>query len=284
MKLGVITSLWAYVERLSVVDTLERIAALGLCHVDILGIMHGDPMTLSAFERKAIRKNLSSLNLVLGSLVLLPPGNLASEDLDEKDRCWEAVRAGIDMIAELGGRQVLFNGGKRAFDVPHGRSWTNAVGFMRRASEYAQKNDVYITLEAEPYVYFLVNDLDTTCKMVKEVDHPHFMTALDIGHMNLSRDAPETLAALKPWTLRIHLSENDGVLHANDLLGTGTVDFGSYLRTIEDLGFEETCAQRGMELVAVMELGILGQAIEDADEYARRSRDHVLQVAPFITC
>jgi len=122
MKLGVITSLWAYVERLSVVDTLERIAALGLRHVDILGIMHGDPMTLSAFERMAIRKNLSSLNLVLGSLVLLPPGNLASEDLDEKDRCWEAVRAGIDMIAELGGRQVLFNGGKRAVDVPHGRS------------------------------------------------------------------------------------------------------------------------------------------------------------------
>lgn len=284
MKLGVITSLWAYVERLSVVDTLERIAALGLRHVDILGIIHGDPMRLSVSERTAIRKKLVSLDLVLGSLVLLPPANLASEEADESERCWETVRAGIEMIAELGGRQVLFNGGKRAFGVPHDQSWENAVAFMRRASEYAQANDVYITVEAEPYVYFLVNDLDTTVRMVKQVDHPHCMTTLDIGHMNLSRDEPETLAALKPWTLRIHLSENDGVLHANDLLGTGTVDFGSYLRAIETLGFEETCAQRGVELVAVMELGVLGQPIEDADEYARRSRDHVLQAAPFIKC
>jgi sugar phosphate isomerase/epimerase len=284
MKLGVITSLWAYAERLSVVDTLERIAALGLRHVDLLGILHGDPMTLSPSERKTIRKKLSSLDLILGSLVLLPPGNLASDDPDERDRCWEVVQAGIEMVAELGGKQVLFNGGKRAFGVPHDRSLANAVSFMRRASEYAQTSEVYITLEAEPYVYFLVNDLDTTCGMVKEVDHPHFMTTLDIGHMNLSRDAPETLERLKPWTLRIHLSENDGVLHANDILGTGTVELGSYLNTIENLRFEETCTQRGLELVAVMELGVLGQEIQDADEYARRSRDYVLQVAPFITC
>jgi sugar phosphate isomerase/epimerase len=239
-------------------------------------------LELSEAEREQIRDRVSALGFTLGSLIMLPPGNIASVDESEQETCWEYVRAGIELIAHLGGKQVLFNGGKRAFDVPHSRSWVNAVAFIRRASAYAQQKDVFVTVEAEPYVYYLVNDLDTTLRMVNDVDHPHCMTALDLGHMNLSRDAPEILEVIKPWTMRIHLSENDGLLHSNDIHGTGNVDTAAYLRAFEEKRFDDVCMEHGMDLVAVMELGVLGDAIPDPDDYARQSMEHVLGVAPFL--
>lgn len=282
MKLGIITSLWAYAKNISVAESLKRIAALGLRHVDILGFLHGRPQELAQVEKETIRERLACLDLTLGSLVMLPPGNIASQDADERRTCLEYIRAGIDFVAYLGGKQVLFNGGKRDFGASHAKSWQNAVSFVRQVSMYAQEKGIYVTIEAEPYIYFLVNDLDTTLQMLKDVNHPHCMCALDLGHMNLSRDAPQTLEKIKPWTLRVHLSENDGLLHSNNILGNGTVDTGAYLRVLQDMDFEQPCKERGMDLVAVMELGVLGEDIPDPEDYALRSIEHILKVAPFI--
>jgi sugar phosphate isomerase/epimerase len=193
------------------------------------------------------------------------------------------VKAGIDLIAELGGNQVLFNGGKRAFGVPHAETWTRAAGFLAQAADHAQKTSVYITLEAEPYVYFLVNDIGSTLEMLREVDHPHLLAAVDIGHMNLSREGPEALQEIEPWIGRVHLSENDGLLHANNILGTGSVDFRLYLEAMQTSDLVAKQAARGVELTTVMELGVLGDEILDPDGYTRRSMQYVLSIAPFMT-
>lgn len=282
MKLGVITSLWAYAENLSMVQTLQRISNLGLRHVDLLGILHGNPLELTANEKLAIDAHLQKLDLVVGSLVMLPPGNVASQDINEQNRCLTYLQAGIDWMDALGGKQVLFNAGLRSFNQSHARSWENAVQFIRRVSDYAYKKGIYITIEAEPYVYFLVNDLESTDKMLKAVDHPNCKTVIDIGHMNLSRDQHNSMVPIKDQIIRLHLSENDGILHANDVLGTGTVDFKAYLETLHQLRFEETCHMLGMELVAAMELGVLSTPIPDPDSYALTSLNHILDNAPFL--
>lgn len=282
MKLGVITSLWAYAEQISVVDSLQRISEMGLRHVDILGILHGDPLKLSHAEKTAIGARLQALDLVAGSLIMLPPGNIASAVKEEISRCKAYVQAGIDFISSIGGWQVLINGGKRSFALPHSESWENSVCFLRDVADYAQKKGVTVTLEAEPYVYFLVNDLATTLRMVTEVNHPNCQTVVDVGHMNLSRDAAQTLEAVKPWTVRVHLSENNGLLHANDILGSGSVDIAAYLQALYAMGFNSACRQRGKDFVIVMELGVLGDPIPDPDDYARRSMEHILKIAPFL--
>ncbi len=282
MNIGVITSLWAYAENLSVEESLERIANLGLRHIDILGILHGNPLKIAPDEKIRIRKKLNILEMILGSLVLVPPGNIASKDPAEIEICWNHVKAGIEMMAEIGGNQVLLNGGKRDLKLHQSEAKINAVKFLRRAADYAGGLGMYITLEAEPYIYFLVNDLDTTLHTVEELDHPNLMAALDIGHLHLSRDAPESLKTIKPWTMRIHLSENDGLLHANDILGTGNVPMGDYLAFLEEENFQETCKTHGLDLVVTMELGVLGDDIPDPDNYARRSLDYVLGIAPYL--
>lgn len=282
MKLGAITSLWAYAEGLSISASLKRIAALGLCHVDILGILHGDPRSLADSETAKIRSCIRDLDLVFGSLILIPPGNIASIDDNEREECWEYVKAGIDQAAYWGGTQVLCNAGQRAFGTPHPQSWATSVEFLSRASRYAREKGIFLTIEAEPYVHYLVNDLDTTLRMVEAVDHPNCMAVLDVGHLNLSRDAPLGLVPIKKWTMRVHLSENNGLLHANDILGTGTVDFQSYLNAFEQMEFGQVCKEKEMDFVAVMELGVLGQPIPDPDFFATRSLDNLLKMAPFL--
>lgn len=282
MKLGVITSLWAYAEQLSIEKSLERIADLGLRYVDILGILHGDPLKLSTDEKKRIRRKLQTLDMIPGSLVLVPPGNIANQDLAEREKCWKYVKAGIEMIADIGGNQVLLNGGRREIQTRRPDARDNAREFLRRAADYAVDLEIFITLEAEPYVYFLVNDLDTTLTTVKELDHPNLKAVLDVGHLHLSRDAPEILLPIKPWTMRVHLSENDGFLHANDIIGTRTVPTGDYLSYFEKNDFQETCRKLGLDLVVTMELGVLGDNIPDPDEYARHSLNNVLGIAPFL--
>lgn len=280
MKLGVITSLWAYANALPVVDTLDRIASLGIRHVDILGILHGHPEKLEARERKEIRERLKSNNLILGSVILLPPGNIASHQPDEIEACMKYVKAGIDMSAELGGEQILFNGGKRSFGIPHAQSWDNAAKFLSQAADYAQSKGIDITVEAEPYVYFLVNDFETTLRIVRQVDHPNLLAALDIGHMNLSRDEPGLIADISDWLGRVHFSENDGLLHDNAILGTGTVLYEQYLPALLKPGLELAAESRGYDLCAVMELGVLGDPIHAPDDWAARSLAHIIRMAP----
>lgn len=282
MKLGAITSLWAYAEGLSLSTSLKRIAAIGLRHVDILGILHGDPLALSDSEGAEIRQCIHDNDLVFGSLILIPPGNIASIDEKEQRECWEYVKEGINQTANWGGSQVLCNAGQRAFGVPHPESWIRAVDFLSRASAYAIEKGVYLALEAEPYVHYLVNDLDTTLQMVREIDHPNCMVALDVGHLNLSRDGPGRLKEISSRTMRVHLSENDGLSHANDVLGTGTVDFARYLDVFQQGDFGRVCTEHGIDFVAVMELGVLGDSIPDPDSYARTSLKNLLKVAPFL--
>lgn len=282
MKLGIITSLWAWAGNLPLEPTLERMAALGVRYVDILGHLHGDPLLLSASEKQRILRRLRALALSPCSLILMPPGNVASQDEAEVKACWEYVLAGMELIAFWGGNQVLLNSGKRELGVPHRESWDNAVAFMRHTAEVAQGMNVFVTVEAEPYVYFLVNDLDTTARMVAEVDHPHFLATIDLGHMNLSRDAPQSLERLKSQIAHVHLSENEGLVHANKVLGTGTVPLQQYLQALRDLEVEKECTRRGIQLTVAIELGVRGEPIDDPDSWAQRSIQYVTTVAPFV--
>ena len=50
MKLGVITSTWAFAYGLGLPDTFARVAAMGFRYLDVLGTLHGDPLALSEAE------------------------------------------------------------------------------------------------------------------------------------------------------------------------------------------------------------------------------------------
>jgi sugar phosphate isomerase/epimerase len=283
MKLGVITTPWAIASDLSLPETFARIAAMGFHYVDILGLLNGDPLVLSEAQKQEAVDALQRHGLTPACFVLWPPGNVASADKAEQERCFEYIRAGIDFCAKLGARKVLFNAGQRVIGLDHRQAWLHSGSFMRRCADYALEQDVWILVESEPYVYYLVNDLATSVQMVREVDRPRFLTIVDLGHMSLSRESASALADAASIIGHIHITDNDGLLHANHIIGSGTTPVAEYLAAINASPAASYCAARNDELVAVMELGVRGDPIDSPERWVRESTAHVQEVAPFLT-
>jgi sugar phosphate isomerase/epimerase len=282
MKLGVITTPWAIAYGLSLAETFTRIAVMGFHYVDVSGILVGDPLALSGAQKQEAIDSLKRHELTPACLALWPPGNVASPDEGEQKCCFEYIRAGIDFGARLGARKVLFNAGRRVIGLDHQQAWHNAVSFMRRCADYALERDMWVLVESEPYVYFLVNDLATSLQMIREVYRPNFLTMVDLGHMLLSRESPGALVDAAPMIAHIHITENDGALHANNIIGSGATPVADYMAAINASPAAPHCAARGDELVAVMELGVPGDNIDSPERWVRESTAHVQEVAPFL--
>lgn len=283
MKLGVITTPWAIASGLSLSETFARIAAMGFKYVDISGILVGDPLALSEAEKQEAIEALHRHELTPACVALWPPGNVASPDEAEQAHCFEYIRAGIDLAAGYGARKVLFNAGRRVIGLDHRQAWLNSISFMCRCADYALERDIWVLVESEPYVYFLVNDLATSLQIIREVDRPNFLTIVDLGHMSLSRESPDALVDVASMIAHVHITDNDGLLHANNIVGSGTTPVAEYLAAINDSPAASYCAARNDELVAVMELGVPGDAIDSPERWARESLAHALEVAPFLT-
>lgn len=282
MKLGVITTPWAIAHGLSLPETFARIAAMGFQYVDIPEILYHDSLASSEAQRQEVADALQPHGLAVACVVLWPP-NVASPDKAEQERCFEYVRFGIDFAARLGAHRVLFNAGQRVIGLDHQEAWQNSVSFMRRCADYALEKDIRILVESEPYVYYLVNDLATSGQMVREVDRPNFLTVVDLGHMSLSRESAAALADAAPIIDHIHITDNDGLLHANNIIGSGTTPVAKYLAAINASPAASYCAARNDESVAVMELGVPGDTIDSPERWVRESMAHVQEIAPFLS-
>ena len=283
MKLGVITTPWAISSGLSLPETFARIAAMGFQYVDIAGFLVGDPLALSREQKKKAIAALHQHELTPACVALWPPGNIASPDEAEQEHCFEYIRAGIDLAAGYGARKVLFNAGQRVIGLDHRLTWRSSVSFMRRCADYAFERDIWVLVESEPYTYYLVNDLATTVQIIHEVDRPNFLTIVDLGHMSLSRESPAALADAASVIAHIHITDNDGLLHANEMIGSGMTPTADYMTAINDSPAMSHCDARGDELVAVMELGVPGDTIDSPERLVRKSTAHVKKVAPFLT-
>ena len=282
MKLGIIKTPWAIAYGLGLPETFARIAAMGFKYVDISEILYHDSLVSSEAQRQQVADAFQIHGLTAACVVLWPP-NVASPDKTLQERCFEYVRFGIDFAARLGGHKVLFNAGQRVIGLDHQQVWLNSVSFMRRCADYALEKDIRILVESEPYVYYLVNDLVTSAQIVREVDRPNFLTMVDLGHMSLSRESKSVLAGTASIIDHIHITDNDGLLHANNIIGSGTTPVAEYLAAIQSSPAASYCAERNDELVAVIELGVPGDTIDSAEQWVRESVAHVQEIVPFLT-
>jgi len=282
MELGVITTPWAVARGLGLPETLGRVAAMGFQHVDIAEFMYHDTLVSSEAERQEAAHAVHDLGLKVSCVVLWPP-NVASPDQGEQDRCFEHVRFGIDFAARLGAHRTLLNAGRRVIGLAHQQAWQNSVSFLRRCADYALDKDVRVLVESEPYVYFLVNDLATSIEMVREVGRPNCLAIVDLGHMWLSRESPAAVADAASIIDHVHITDNDGLLHTNGIIGSGTVLVSEYLAAIHASAAEANCAARNDTLVAVMELGVPGDSIDSPERWVRESMAHVQAAAPFLS-
>jgi sugar phosphate isomerase/epimerase len=284
MKIGMLTGLWYVAGEATLVESLQRAAALGFRYVDLHGVFHAGPAQLSLQARQQVKTELETLGLVARNYVLHSPHNPASASAAELEASFEYLREGIDLCIFWGINQLMLNPGQWVYGLPRQQAWEHAVRFIQRVCEYAASRGIFIALEAEPYVWFLVNDIPSTVHMLADVDKENFTVLVDLGHMGLSRESPEELAQLGDRIIHAHFSDHERFRHTNQVIGTGVTPTSDYLGWLQGTDIDRQMRRFGYdELVVSFELGAPGDQIPDPDDRVRRSLENVRQIAPFMS-
>jgi sugar phosphate isomerase/epimerase len=283
MRIGMLSGLWWIAERLSALDSLERVASLGFHYVDLHGVFHAGPRHLSARERREVGTSLDRLGLEPRNYVLHALHNIPEASQERRAENVAYLREGIDLAVSWGIRQLMLNAGQWVYGMPRDEAWARSVAYLREICDYAGERGIYIAQETEPYVWFLVDDLASATRMATDVERPNFVTLLDVGHMALSREGEADLLRIGDSIIHGHLSDHQPFRHTNQVIGTGCVATADYLRSLNALEARGTLRHFGYDdLVVSFELGMPGDSIPDPDDRVRRSMEHVQRVAPFV--
>jgi len=284
MKIGMLTGLWYVAGEATLVGSLQRAAALGFRYVDFHGVFHAGPAHLSLQQRRQVKTELETLRLSARNYVLHSPHNPASASAAQLEASFEYLREGIDLCVFWGINQLMLNPGQWVYNLPRQQAWENALRFIQRVCDYATSLGVFIALEAEPYVWFLVNDIPSTLRMLADVDRENLAVLVDLGHMGLSRESPADLARLGDRIIHAHFSDHEKFRHTNQVIGTGATPTTDYLEWLRRADIDRQVRRFGYdELVVSFELGAPGDQIPDPDGWVRRSIDYVRQIAPFMS-
>jgi sugar phosphate isomerase/epimerase len=235
MKLGIINSAFAQAG----VDTatgLKQIARIGFDCVDIFT----EAMTISAEEKRLIAATCEKENLPITSLPVVATGLI---DFNDPVREFHVIRCKryIDLAAEFGARNLLLVLGEYLWQrevIPAEAQWGWAMDTCRILGDYADKKNLDIALELEPFRMSVLNSVGEMERFIDACAHPRVRANIDISHCVLSDSGPESLARLKNKAIHVHISDCDGKVHGDLPPGKGIVKFGPYLQAIKDLQFD----------------------------------------------
>jgi hypothetical protein len=97
------------------------------------------------------------------------------------------------------------------------------------------------------------------------------------GRIKIVQKAVKSMVALFQSAARVrvithvHLSETQGYEHTNSIIGTGTVDFASYVHKAVELGIEENCKRVSEPCIAGIEMGEPHYPVDNPDRWMQQS-------------
>lgn len=155
-----------------------------------------------------------------------------AESVDDLRRC-------VDWLREAGGTcLVVHPGGLSDPDESSDRRSALARGLLALA-EHATAVDpgVRICVENMPPGVHPGSRTGDLAGLLRELDHPRLALALDTGHANLtSGTVVETLAA-GVLLATTHVHDNNGRQDAHEPPGRGTIDWPSWGRALDEIGY-----------------------------------------------
>jgi sugar phosphate isomerase/epimerase len=236
MQLGLINSAWAQAGR----DTtfgIQKTREIGFDAIDIFA----DPLDIDVRERKLIKDACDTLKLPIVSVPCVAVGLIDFNPSVQRfhlDRC----RKYLDMAYQFEARNLLLVLGEYIWQkqvIPPEEQWATGVANVRTLGEYAEDLDLEIALELEPFDLSLVRDVAGMARFLDEVDHPSVKANLDISHLVLSKEPPESIRTLAGRVAHVHISDCDGKVHGDLPPGRGVVEFPGYLDAIKELNIPD---------------------------------------------
>ena len=281
MKVGVGTIVYEFAG-IPLIDSIERIASHGIEYIDLLAFGDFNPAFLSINQQKKILDRMKKLKVNVSSVVTCAHGNLASNDEAERDFAIDQLKRAAVLVRNLGGRQILIGkgAGNIDFDLTREQAWDNVVSLLIDFCAWCNDLDVLVTLELEPEALHLCNSVASMKQFIDDINAPNMVVNIDLGHLNILRTSPEELSILKDRIVHVHISDNDGLVHTNSIIGEGNTDIGWYIKKLLDWGIDEVAKSYGEVAVAGIELGHPGEYIANPDYRVLKSIGNVYSCVP----
>ena len=92
--------------------------------------------------------------------------------------------------------------------------------------------DVVLAIEPEPG--FFIETTTQAISLIQEINSPHFMLNMDLGHVNCCEDDfLEAIERSLPYTRHIHIEDIRQRIHHHEIPGEGDIDFEAVFNRLE---------------------------------------------------
>src|SRR3954451_8583909 len=244
MHLGLINSAWAQAGRETAFG-IRMTKEIGFDTIDIFA----DPLDTAVKERKLIKDECNRAGLPIISVACVAVGLVDFNPSVQRFHV-ERVRKYLDMAYGFEARNVLLVLGEYIWQrevIPPAEQWATGVANVRTLGRRARDMGLEIALEMEPFHQSLLNDVESMARFLDEVDCPAVKANLDISHLVLAHQPPESLERLRGRIAHVHISDCDGKVHGDLPPGRGVVDFPPYLAMIKGLGIDDATVSIELE-------------------------------------
>lgn len=266
-------------------ELLRMAASFKFKYIDLACYKLFDPGQSSATDIKDAVKEFKDLGLVSSQLTLLNTIDIASADASKRAKTQDYMRRCADMQLELGGKQVLVCWGAGVTETgrPYADSWMTSVKELQDFARWCEPKGVYVGMELDPHVYFIMNNMDKMARMIEDIGMENLYPNIDIGHLAITREGPECLEKVSRRIYHVHISETDTFAHTNSIIGSGIADFRAYTDACKRFGFAENCQRIGEVPVLGIEMGEPEHYVPDVERWIAESLKYLEKVLPDIT-
>ena len=268
-------------------ESLRSAVKFGFKYIEFAGIRKGNPATMTREQKKEVIRIVKDNGLVSSQMLMVATKETAHPNQKKRDDVFDYMKMCADFQMELGGRQLLvcWGGGLYELGVSPEQSWNHMLENTGRFAKWCLEQDLLVGFEMDPHVYFILNNTHQLARLMEELGLPNVYPNVDVGHLVITREEPESLEKLKERILHVHLSETESFAHTNSILGTGVVNFKAYVDKLIGLGIEENCARLGEPCVAGIEMGseASGGFVDDPGGWVKQSLDYLESVLPELT-
>ena len=232
-----------YFEGWSIEEVFRYAAEIGYDGVEIAPFtLAPSVVDISAQRRQEIRQaaEVAGVEIVGLHWLLVSPEGLYVNHPDEaiRSRTRDYFQALIRFCGDLGGK-VMIIGSPKQRNVQEGwdrsETWQRTRETFEACLPLAESCGVYLCIEPlTPEQTNLLTTAEEARRLVREIDHPHFQTMVDVcSGSSEAKPVSELLRESAPHLYHVHV--NDANKRGP---GFGNTDFRSVIATLEELSYE----------------------------------------------
>jgi len=220
-------------------DSMER---LGIKNFELwTGAPHLFQSIHSMADANMVRKEVEKRSMKIVCVTpeqVLYPYNIAAANKELREWSLKYFYKYIDQTAQLGVDKMLCCAGWGNYDESIEEAWKRSVDGLNRMTERAQKAGIVLAFEILcPYESNLVNNLETTERMMNEIKSNFFKLCVDTVPMRLGGNTlEEFFEKFKNRICHIHLT--DGTPTGHVPCGLGTHPVKKYLLSLSKLDYK----------------------------------------------